>query len=87
MENLRAGLLVASVIPLAMMFAIILLVNAWRQWNLSSLGALDFGLIVDGAVIIVEAVMHRLTHSKHFTSVQQLSRQEMDHEVAQSSKK
>ena len=85
--NLRAGLLVASVIPLAMMFAIILMNIFGVSGNLMSLGALDFGLIVDGAVIIVEAVMHRLTHSKHFTSVQQLSRQEMDHEVAQSSKK
>ena len=37
--------------------------------NLMSLGALDFGLIVDGAVIIVEAVMHQLAHSKKFSSV------------------
>lgn len=58
--NLRAGLLVASVIPLAMLFAIILMNTFGVSGNLMSLGALDFGLIVDGAVIIVEAVMHSL---------------------------
>ena len=61
--NLRAGLLVASVIPLAMLFAIILMNTFGVSGNLMSLGALDFGLIVDGAVIIVEAVMHRLAVS------------------------
>ena len=60
--NLRAGLIVASVIPLSMLFAVIMM-NAFSvSGNLMSLGALDFGLIVDGAVIIVEAVMHRLYH-------------------------
>lgn len=63
--SLRAGLLVASVIPLAMLFAIILMNTFGVSGNLMSLGALDFGLIVDGAVIIVEAVMHQLTHSKN----------------------
>src|SRR6266496_6237700 len=53
--------------------------------NLMSLGALDFGLIVDGAVIIVEAVMHRLTHSKHFKGVNQLSQPEMDEEIKHTS--
>ncbi len=56
--NIRAGLLVASVIPLSMLFAIILMNTFGVSGNLMSLGALDFGLIVDGAVIIVEAVMH-----------------------------
>ena len=55
--NFRAGLLVASVIPLAMLFAIILMNTFGVSGNLMSLGALDFGLIVDGAVIIVEAVI------------------------------
>ena len=59
--NFRAGLLVASVIPLAMLFAIILMNTFGVSGNLMSLGALDFGLIVDGAVIIVEAVMHSLS--------------------------
>ena len=61
--NFRAGLLVASVIPLSMLFAIILMNTFGVSGNLMSLGALDFGLIVDGAVIIVEAVMHSI-HKK-----------------------
>lgn len=56
--NFRAGLLVASVIPLSMLFAVIMMNLFGVSGNLMSLGALDFGLIVDGAVIIVEAVMH-----------------------------
>jgi heavy metal efflux system protein len=62
--NFRAGLLVASVIPLAMLFAIIMMNLFGVSGNLMSLGALDFGLIVDGAVIIVEAVMHLLVVGK-----------------------
>lgn len=79
--NIRAGLLVASVIPLSMLFAIILMNTFGVSGNLMSLGALDFGLIVDGAVIIVEAVMHKLTHSKLFLKVNKLSQKEMDSEV------
>ena len=60
--NFRAGLLVASVIPLAMLFAICMMNLFGVSGNLMSLGALDFGLIVDGAVIIVEAVMHNLAN-------------------------
>jgi heavy metal efflux system protein len=62
--NFRAGLLVASVIPLAMLFAICMMNLFGVSGNLMSLGALDFGLIVDGAVIIVEAVMHNLQNAK-----------------------
>src|SRR5690554_881113 len=79
--NMRAGLLVASVIPLSMLFAIILMNTFGVSGNLMSLGALDFGLIVDGAVIIVEAVMHKLSHSKLFAKVNKLSQKEMDSEV------
>lgn len=79
--NFRAGLLVASVIPLSMLFAIILMNTFGVSGNLMSLGALDFGLIVDGAVIIVEAVLHKLTHSKVFKNVNNLSQSEMDKEV------
>lgn len=82
--NLRTGLIVASVIiiiPVAMLFAIIMMNVFGVSGSLMSLGALDFGLIVDGAVIIVEAVMHRLTHSKHFRKINQLSQTEMDEEV------
>ena len=55
--NFRAGLIVASVIPLAMLFAISLMNLFGVSGNLMSLGAIDFGLIVDGAVIIVEATL------------------------------
>lgn len=79
--NLRAGLLVASVIPLAMLFAVIMMNQFGVSGNLMSLGALDFGLIVDGAVIIVEAVMHRIGHSNHFNKVSFLNQQQMDEEV------
>ena len=58
--NWRAGLIVASVIPLALLFAVILMHAFGVSGNLMSLGAIDFGLIVDGAVIIVEAIVHRL---------------------------
>ena len=85
--NFRAGLLVASVIPLAMLFAIIMMNTFGVSGNLMSLGALDFGLIVDGAVIIVEAVMHQLAHSKKFSNLNSLSQKEMDEEVRQSSGK
>jgi heavy metal efflux system protein len=85
--NLRAGLLVASVIPLSMLFAIILMNIFGVSGNLMSLGALDFGLIVDGAVIIVEAVMHQLRHNPHYASITRLSQSEMDAEVKSSSGK
>lgn len=79
--NFRAGLLVASVIPLAMLFAICMM-NAFDvSGNLMSLGALDFGLIVDGAVIIVEAVMHQLTHNKKFNNIATLDTDQIDSEV------
>ena len=79
--NFRAGLIVASVIPLSMLFAIIMMNMFGVGGNLMSLGAIDFGLIVDGAVIVVEAIMHQLTHSKHFKETNQLSSQQMDGEV------
>jgi cobalt-zinc-cadmium resistance protein CzcA len=78
--NFRAGLLVASVIPLAMLFAIILMNIFHVSGNLMSLGALDFGLIVDGAVIIVEAVMHQL-HKKNQLGSNDFSQLEMDNQV------
>ena len=56
--NLRAGLIVASVIPLSMLFAVSMMRLFGVSANLMSLGALDFGLIVDGAVIIVEAILY-----------------------------
>ncbi len=85
LANFRAGFIVTSVIPLSMLFAVIMMNLLGVSGNLMSLGALDFGLIVDGAVIIVEAVMHRLTHSKHFKGVNQLSQPEMDEEIKHTS--
>ena len=77
--NLRAGLIVASVIPLAMLFAISMMRIFGVSANLMSLGAIDFGLIVDGAVIIVEAILHHLSLRQ---KSKVLSAQEMDQEVA-----
>jgi cobalt-zinc-cadmium resistance protein CzcA len=85
--NFRAGLLVASVIPLAMLFAICMMNAFGVSGNLMSLGALDFGLIVDGAVIIVEAVMHQLAHNKHFKGVAVLNAKQMDSEVTNAASK
>jgi len=82
--NLRAGLIVASVIPLAMLFAVSLMHLFGVSGNLMSLGAIDFGLIVDGAVIIVEATMHHLGIR---TITRRLTQQEMDDEVYESASK
>ncbi|NCX96203.1 MAG: efflux RND transporter permease subunit, partial [Chitinophagia bacterium] len=72
--NVRAGVLVASVIPLAMMFAVIMMNTFGVSGNLMSLGAIDFGLVVDGTVIIVEAVLHQMHHNPKLF----YSRKEMD---------
>lgn len=86
--NIRAGLIVASVIPLSMLFAISMMRIFGVSGNLMSLGAIDFGLIVDGAVIIVESVVHRITLSKsHHQGVARLSQQQMDENVADSAKR
>ena len=89
--NFRAGLIVASVIPLAMLFAVILMNAFGISGNLMSLGAIDFGIIVDGAVIIVEATMHHLYRKKLNGSVEidskSYTQQEMDNEVYNSASK
>ena len=82
--NLRAGLIVASAIPLSMLFALGLMKIFGVSANLMSLGAIDFGLIVDGAVIIVEASLYFLEHNK---SKVRLSQPQMDHAVEYSAKK
>ncbi|MCT3920314.1 efflux RND transporter permease subunit [Elizabethkingia anophelis] len=84
--NFRAGFIVASVIPLAMLFAIIMMNIFGVSGNLMSLGALDFGLIVDGAVIIVEAVLHRL-HSIKGKEGERISSEQMNKEVKTSAGK
>ena len=82
--NIRAGLIVSSVIPLSMLFAIILMNYFGVGGNLMSLGAIDFGLIVDGSVIVVEAILHRFAHAKHFRGVSSIDQKEMDTEVGNS---
>lgn len=82
--NLRAGLIVASAIPLSLLFALGLMNVFGVSANLMSLGAIDFGLIVDGAVIIVEATLHHLGLRK---SLNRLTQWEMDEEVFLSASK
>ena len=62
--NLRSGLVIASIIPLSLLFTISMMYLFGIDANLMSLGALDFGIIIDGAVIIVEFIAIRLTLSK-----------------------
>ncbi|MBL0881841.1 MAG: CusA/CzcA family heavy metal efflux RND transporter [Chitinophagaceae bacterium] len=85
--NFRAGFIVATVIPLSMLFAIIMMNAFGVSGNLMSLGALDFGLLVDGAVIIVEAVMHKMSKLNGVKMGTKLSREEMDRNVEESSGK
>ncbi len=63
--SLRAGLLVASVIPLSMAFATAAMAALDVPGNLMSLGALDFGLLVDGAIVLVEGIFHGLKREPH----------------------
>jgi cobalt-zinc-cadmium resistance protein CzcA len=87
--SLRAGLVVASTIPLALLFAIAMMNIFGVSGNLMSLGAIDFGIIVDGAVIIVEATLHHL--QERTNAVRQanttLTQAEMDAEVYDSASK
>jgi cobalt-zinc-cadmium resistance protein CzcA len=86
--NIRAGLIVASVIPLSMLFAVSMMNLFGVSGNLMSLGAIDFGLIVDGAVIIVESVVHRIASSKHHNQgLTKLSQEQMDENVLDSAKR
>ncbi|MGI4872642.1 MAG: CusA/CzcA family heavy metal efflux RND transporter [Janthinobacterium lividum] len=79
--NWRAGLVVASVIPLAMLFAVSMMRLFGVSGNLMSLGAIDFGLIVDGAVIIVEAIIHRLRGGLLQVPGNRLTAAQMDEET------
>lgn len=62
--NLRSGLVVASVIPLSLLFALSLMYIFGVDANLMSLGAIDFGIIIDGAVIIVEFIAFKITSER-----------------------
>ena len=79
--NWRAGMVVASVIPLSMLFAFGMMKAFGIDGNLMSLGAIDFGMIVDSAVIIVEAVVSHIALSRDKYPELRLSRSEMDEEV------
>ena len=79
--NWRSGLVVASVIPLCLLFAISLMNIFGIDANLMSLGAIDFGIIIDGAVIIVEFIAFQIAHkSAHLAK---LSREESQLEIDQ----
>lgn len=80
--NWRAGLIVASVIPLSLLFTFIAMNIFGVSANLMSLGAIDFGIVVDGAVIIVEGILFYLHH--RFLN-QTLSRSELDSSVQKAS--
>lgn len=82
--NFRAGLIVASAIPLSLLFALGMMNVFGVSANLMSLGAIDFGLIVDGSVIIVEATLHHLGLNK---KIRRLTQKEMDEEVFLSASK
>lgn len=86
--NVRAGLVVASVIPLAMLFAFFMMNLFGVSGNLMSLGAIDFGLIVDGTVIIVESILLRIMMNKgKFAGVDVLNKDQMDEQVFTASSK
>jgi cobalt-zinc-cadmium resistance protein CzcA len=78
--NMRAALITALVIPLSMLFTFTGMVNQKISANLMSLGALDFGIIVDGAVVIVENCVRRLAHAQARHG-RPLTRSERFHEV------
>ncbi|KQX23140.1 CusA/CzcA family heavy metal efflux RND transporter [Variovorax sp. Root434] len=78
--NIRAALITALVIPLSMLFTFTGMVNQKVSANLMSLGALDFGIIIDGAVVIVENCVRRLAHAQAHKG-RPLTRSERFHEV------
>jgi len=82
--NIRAGLIVASAIPLSMLFALGMMNVFGVSANLMSLGAIDFGLIVDGAVIVVEATLHLLAVKY---ANEKLTQTQMDAAVEDSAKR
>ena len=83
--NVRAGMIVASVIPLAMMFGFILMRIFGVSANLMSLGAIDFGIVVDGSIVILEGILAHL-YTKRLSS-RVLSAHEMEEEVEKGASK
>ena len=83
--DVRAGLITASVIPLAMLFGFIMMRIFGVSANLMSLGAIDFGIVVDGSIVILEGIMAHI-YGKQFAG-RQLSEEEMDKEVEKGANK
>lgn len=83
--NWRAALIVASAIPLSMLFAITGMVQTRVSGNLMSLGAIDFGLIVDGSVVMVENIIRHIAEKQHHLK-RKLTDEERIQEVLVSSK-
>lgn len=83
--NIRAAIITAMVIPLSMLFTFTGMVTYQVSANLMSLGALDFGVIIDGAVVIVENCVRRLAHAQEHQG-RSLTRSERFHEVFTASK-
>ncbi|TXT31897.1 MAG: cobalt-zinc-cadmium resistance protein CzcA [Rhodocyclaceae bacterium] len=83
--NIRAAIITALVIPLAMLFTFTGMVSNKVSANLMSLGALDFGIIIDGAVVIVENCVRRLAHAQAAVG-RPLTRNERFHEVFSAAK-
>ncbi len=69
--NLRGGFIVASVIPLSMLFAVVMMKVTGVSGNLMSLGAIDFGIIVDGAVVLIENAIRKLHERQHSPAIMQ----------------
>ena len=83
--NVRASMIVASVIPLAMLFGFILMRIFGVSANLMSLGAIDFGIVVDGSIVIIEGILAHI-YTKRLAG-KQLSAEEMNNEVEQGAAK
>ena len=83
--NIRAAVIVALVIPLSMLFAMIGMVEMGLSGNLMSLGAVDFGLIIDGAVVMVENIVRHLGERQHALG-RRLTAEERTREVLRSAK-
>src|SRR6201995_845610 len=71
LANLRSALIVGATIPFALFFAVIILVLRGESANLLSVGAIDFGLIVDATVIMVEAIFRRLSQTTALSAAEQ----------------
>lgn len=81
MGNIRAGLITASVIPLSLLFALGIMYTFDFSANLISLGAIDFGIIIDGALIIVEFIVFRISQSR--LTFEGMNKKQINHQINQ----